>query len=149
MWRVRRRDGWILTMMRGIIVVVVGQEPLVIHVAPDGDDIPWQSSVAPLRTHFRIAHEGSRTVSHTATRLACGGLAERGTFLTVPSATRYYEFLSSASLREGRKHAFSRCPPPFRFFFLSHRGESRVGFRGTLSRAARTSDPELDSKPKS
>lgn len=98
-------------MMRGIIVVVVGQEPLVIHVAPDGDDIPWQS-VASLRTHFRYAHKNSRTV---LTRLhpACGTHQRRArgtrTFFTAPSAMRYYEFLSSASFREGRKHAFSRC----------------------------------------
>lgn len=61
-------------MMRGVIVVVVGQEPLVIHVAPDGDDIPWQS-VASLRTHFRYAHKNSRTVSHTVH--TSGELAKR------------------------------------------------------------------------
>lgn len=36
------RNDWVLTVVRGIIVVVVvvGQEPLVIHVALDVDDTP-------------------------------------------------------------------------------------------------------------
>lgn len=38
-------------MMCGI-AVVVGQEPLRIHVTPDSDDIPWQN-VASMRFSFR------------------------------------------------------------------------------------------------
>lgn len=39
-------------MVRGIIVVVVGEEPLVIHV--DADDIPQQ--IERLASNFRLAH---------------------------------------------------------------------------------------------
>jgi len=53
-------------VMCGIAVVVVGQEPLGIHVTPDSDDIPWQN-VASSRFSFRaqeFTHGSHTVISH-------------------------------------------------------------------------------------
>lgn len=84
MWRVEDKRR-ILTVMRGIIVVVVvGQEPLVIHVAPDGDDTPGGKMS---RRDFRFAH---KIRAQFLTLLHRRRVRGTRMFFTVPSATRYY-----------------------------------------------------------
>jgi len=80
MWRIKTRDCWILTMLRGIIVVVVvGQEPLVIHVVPDGDTPRQKRRLVAIfvsRTRIRSPHS-SHTVNTPHVRYTSTKFAER------------------------------------------------------------------------
>lgn len=122
------------------IIVVVGQKPLVIfHVTLDDDD----NSVAKRRDFCaQFTHSFSHSYTPASRYTPKASLRNEDVLHRVPSATRYYvSFCHPRRLAKGA-NTLARILAAFAPYWRG--SEVELCFRGTIERAARTSNPEIE-----